>query len=118
MFYCIWAPNGVADEVDFDDLMRALKSASDVLSATGEYWPEAKRSRDVLDRISMATMRPFTQSVNQDRPLARLRSADEVPSVESLERPVDMVDMELQPPSLAFDSGDTGITPARGFEHG
>lgn len=66
----------------------------------------------MLDRISMATMRPFTQSVNQDRPLARLRSADVVPSVESLERPVDMVDMELQPPSLAFDSGDTGITPA------
>ncbi|OJJ86555.1 uncharacterized protein ASPGLDRAFT_64815 [Aspergillus glaucus CBS 516.65] len=35
MFYCVWVPNGVADEVDFDDLTRALKPASDVLSATG-----------------------------------------------------------------------------------
>lgn len=35
MFCCIWAPNGVANKVDFESLMRALKSASDVLSATG-----------------------------------------------------------------------------------
>lgn len=66
----------------------------------------------MLDQVSMTTMRPFTQRVNQDRPLSGLRSAGEVPSAGSLQRPVDMVDMDLQPPPLAFDSGDTGITPA------
>ncbi|OQV03995.1 Fungal Zn2-Cys6 binuclear cluster domain-containing protein [Cladophialophora immunda] len=60
MFYCVWTPGGVADEVDVDTLMRALKSTSDILSATGEYWPEARRSRDVLDRISTATVSRFT----------------------------------------------------------
>ncbi|KIX97987.1 uncharacterized protein Z520_06066 [Fonsecaea multimorphosa CBS 102226] len=77
MFYCVWTPNGVADEVDVDGITRTLKSTSDILSATGEYWPEARRSRDVLDRISAATMSRFPMrvcvspsggKVNQPRP--------------------------------------------------
>ncbi|KAK5991734.1 Positive regulator of purine utilization-like protein [Cladobotryum mycophilum] len=63
LFYCVWTPNGVADDAsfDFDSLASALKSTSDILSAIGEYWPEAKRSRDVLDRIFTATMRRFSR---------------------------------------------------------
>ncbi|RDW58997.1 Zn(II)2Cys6 transcription factor [Aspergillus mulundensis] len=61
MFYCVWTPQGIAEEADLDSLMRALKASSDVLSAMGEYWPEAKRSRDVLDRVLMATIRRFTR---------------------------------------------------------
>ncbi|KAL6895202.1 DNA-binding domain-containing protein [Trichoderma longibrachiatum] len=59
IFYCVWTPDGIADQVNFDCLTASLKAASDILSATGEYWPEAKRSRDVLDRIFSATMRRF-----------------------------------------------------------
>lgn len=60
LFYCVWTPGGIADQVNFDCLTQSLKAASDILSATGEYWPEAKRSRDVLDRIFSATMRRFS----------------------------------------------------------
>ncbi|KAJ4318218.1 hypothetical protein N0V84_006974 [Fusarium piperis] len=67
MFYCVWTPRGIADEANFDSLMRALKVSSDVLSAMGEYWPEAKKSRDVLDRVSTATIRRFTQNLNVAR---------------------------------------------------
>lgn len=114
MLYCVYAPNGVADEVDFDDLVRALKSASDVLSATGKYWFEIKRSQYMLNRIPMAMMRLLMQGVNQDRPLFGLPFADEVPSAGSLKRPDDMIYiyMDLKLLSLAFDSSDTGITPA------
>lgn len=68
----------------------------------------------MLDRISMATMRPFTQKVNQvqeDCPLSGLCPAEEgVPSVSTsgeldLERPGDMLDVDLPPP-LPFESGD------------
>lgn len=59
MFYCVWTPRGVADDANVDCLMRALKASSDVLSAMGEYWPEATRSRDILDRVSTATTRRF-----------------------------------------------------------
>ena len=62
IFYCVWTINGVAEEVALESLMRTLNSVSDILSATGEYWPEAKRSRDVLNRISVATTRRFTQN--------------------------------------------------------
>ncbi|EEU36844.1 uncharacterized protein NECHADRAFT_12335, partial [Fusarium vanettenii 77-13-4] len=67
MFYCVCTPRGIADEADFDALMRALKVSSDILSAMGEYWPEAKKSRDVLDRVSTATIRRFTQNLNATR---------------------------------------------------
>ncbi|RAK72265.1 fungal specific transcription factor domain-containing protein [Aspergillus fijiensis CBS 313.89] len=63
IFYCVWAPDGVGDETDLDTVLHALKSASDILSATGEYWLEAKRSRDVLDGITRATVRRFALSL-------------------------------------------------------
>lgn len=66
MFYCVWTPDGTADEVNFDTLVRALRCTSDILSATGEYWPEAKRSRDVLDRILTTTMQRVTRRSDSD----------------------------------------------------
>lgn len=79
IFYCVWTPEGIADHVNFDCLTSSLKAASDVLSATGEYWPEAKRSRDVLDRIFSATMRRFSprQEFPKGQPL--LASSDSQP---------------------------------------
>lgn len=66
MFYCVWTPQGVADDANVDSLMRALKGSSDVLSAMGEYWPEATRSRDILDRVSTATIRRFFTKSKQN----------------------------------------------------
>ncbi|KAL2284525.1 hypothetical protein FJTKL_08897 [Diaporthe vaccinii] len=65
MFYCVWTPQRVADDANVDCLMRALKASSDVLSAMGEYWPEATRSRDILDRVSAATIRRFVTKSKQ-----------------------------------------------------
>lgn len=62
IFYCIWAPNGLdEEETALDTVLQALKSASDILSATGEYWLEVKRTRDVLDCITKATVRRFAR---------------------------------------------------------
>ncbi|KAI7975055.1 hypothetical protein EIK77_001915 [Talaromyces pinophilus] len=44
-------------------LMQVLNAASDILSATGEYWPEAKRCKDVISRLTSATLRRFTGKV-------------------------------------------------------
>ncbi|PYI35648.1 Zn(II)2Cys6 transcription factor [Aspergillus indologenus CBS 114.80] len=63
IFYCVWAPDGVGEETDLDTVLHALKSASDILSASGEYWLEAKRSRDVPDGITRATVRRFARSL-------------------------------------------------------
>ncbi|KAM6476834.1 fungal-specific transcription factor domain-containing protein [Trichoderma sp. SZMC 28011] len=79
IFYCVWTPEGIADQVNFDCLTTSLKAASDVLSATGEYWPEAKRSRDVLDRIFTATMRRFSPRPDYPKLQPLMNSSDPQP---------------------------------------
>lgn len=112
MFYCVWTPDGVTDGVNFDTLMQALKSTSDVLSATGEYWPEAKRSRDVLDRISAAIMKRFTQNFNEiptERMPSRSQPATEMSSDLGLDQPADMIHLiSHNLPPLQFENGDMG----------
>ncbi|GLA81480.1 hypothetical protein AtubIFM56815_005133 [Aspergillus tubingensis] len=53
------------EETTLETVLPALKSASDILSATGEYWLEVKRTRDVLDCITRATMRRFSRRLGQ-----------------------------------------------------
>lgn len=113
MFYCVWTPQGVADEANFDCLMRSLKASSDVLSAMGEYWPEAARSRGVLDRISMATMRRFTDKINATRsnitPVTSQADADLLSDLIQ-GHPADWVNLGMAPnllPSTQLGNGST-----------
>ncbi|RSM04321.1 hypothetical protein CEP52_006913 [Fusarium oligoseptatum] len=116
MFYCVCTPRGIADEADFDSLMRALKVSSDILSAMGEYWPEAKKSRDVLDRVSTATIRRFTQNLNASRnnPITPDSQASiTVPSLLGPSNTTDWGSIDLPSnsvPSLQFE--DTNVVDA------
>ncbi|KAM0433508.1 hypothetical protein ACHAPT_004388 [Fusarium lateritium] len=116
MFYCVWTPRGIADEANFDSLMRALKVSSDVLSAMGEYWPEAKKSRDVLDRVSTATIRRFTQNLNATRNNAvslDAQASTTVPSLVGTNHTTDWNNIDLSSnnvPSLQFE--DTNVIDA------
>ncbi|OBT67974.1 hypothetical protein VE03_01480 [Pseudogymnoascus sp. 23342-1-I1] len=62
MLHCIWTVPEVTAEIKLDVLMADLKAGSNVLSATGEHWLEAKRSRDVLDELSGTTVRWIIES--------------------------------------------------------
>lgn len=57
MLHCIWTVPEVSAVIKLDILIADLKAGSNVLSATGEHWSEAKRSRDVLDKLSGTTLR-------------------------------------------------------------
>ncbi|TVY15564.1 Positive regulator of purine utilization, partial [Lachnellula arida] len=57
MLHCIWTVPEITVGAQIDDLVAILKAGSNVLSATGEHWSEAKRSRDVLDGLSVPTIR-------------------------------------------------------------
>jgi hypothetical protein len=123
MYYCVWTPQGVADEGDFDCLMLALKALSEVLSAMGEYWSEATRSYNILDRVSTATIRRFTEKLNETRstitPLGSQATTD-FSSNFSSEKTADWIDVDLTSnilPSLQFENGDASnalITPSCG----
>jgi hypothetical protein len=62
MLHCIWTVPEVSAQIKLDILMADLKAGSNVLSATGEHWSEAKRSRDVLDELSGTTIRWIIES--------------------------------------------------------
>jgi hypothetical protein len=55
-FFCIWTCPSVAQVIVIDGLVSDLRAASNILSATGEHWPGAKRSRDILDELSHRTI--------------------------------------------------------------
>ncbi|KAE9366043.1 hypothetical protein N431DRAFT_351537 [Stipitochalara longipes BDJ] len=57
MLYCIWNVPSMARTTKLETLMGDLKSASSILSALGEHWFSAKRSRELLDELSTTTIR-------------------------------------------------------------
>lgn len=57
MLYCIWTVPNITRATKLETLTADLKSASGVLSALGEHWLEAKRSRVLLDELSQTTIR-------------------------------------------------------------
>lgn len=67
MLHCIWTVPEIAARIQIDSLIADLKAGSNVLSATGEHWSEAKRSRDVLDELSGATVRWILESKSNAR---------------------------------------------------
>jgi len=70
MLHCIWTIPEVTAQIKLDVLMADLKAGSNVLSATGEHWPEAKRSRDVLDELAGNTVRWIIESRARNTELA------------------------------------------------
>ncbi|KAF4456058.1 hypothetical protein F53441_1779 [Fusarium austroafricanum] len=57
LFYCIKVVPEIARSTSVDTLMSDLSISLSVLSATGEHWSGAKRSRDILDELGKSTVR-------------------------------------------------------------
>lgn len=64
MLHCIWNVSTIANTIESQYLQKDLRTVSNILSALGEYWPEAKRSRDALDGIGMTTLRWLNDNNN------------------------------------------------------
>lgn len=105
MLHCIWTVPEVSATIKLDMLMADLKAGSNVLSATGEHWSEAKRSRDVLDELSGTTVRWImdsrarnmevgTRTRNGRRSGASSASASTVPPADYLAQYTDSQSLE------------------------
>ncbi|KAH7162139.1 fungal-specific transcription factor domain-containing protein [Dactylonectria estremocensis] len=57
MLFCIKVVPEIARRTEIEVLMGDLSISLSVLSATGEHWSGAKRSRDILDRLGRSTIR-------------------------------------------------------------
>lgn len=57
MLYCIWMVGDLTISTEIDSLTRTMASASNLLSAAGEHWADARRCRDSLNNLTSATIR-------------------------------------------------------------
>ena len=71
LFYCIWTVPDIAYEAKLDVLMADLRAASSILSATGEHWSGAKRSRDLLEELASKTIRRIIELRGRSSGLSR-----------------------------------------------
>lgn len=89
MLYCIKVAPSIAVQTKLDILMGDLSIGLSILSATGEHWSGAKRSRDILDELGRSTIR-WLQELPDDLQAQRqaknpaLDQTDSVPSFVSL----------------------------------
>ncbi|KAI1350776.1 fungal-specific transcription factor domain-containing protein [Xylaria sp. FL0043] len=52
MFYCILSVPSIATTLEIEDFMSNVRASLSVLSAVGEHYSGAKRSRDILDELA------------------------------------------------------------------
>jgi len=52
LLYCATAVPQIADKVCRNSVLDSLRAAGNILSATGEYWAGAKRTRDLLEDLA------------------------------------------------------------------
>jgi hypothetical protein len=52
LIYCVTTIPQLRAETSAETLLTRVRAASDILSATGEYWAGAKRSRDLLNELA------------------------------------------------------------------
>ncbi|OBS17716.1 hypothetical protein FPOA_09448 [Fusarium poae] len=57
LLYCIKVVPDISRATEIDALMTDMSISLSVLSATGEHWSGAKRSRDILDELGKSTIR-------------------------------------------------------------
>lgn len=56
LIYCVTTVPQLQAESSAEDFLSSIRAASDILSATGEYWTGAKRSRDLLNDLANKTV--------------------------------------------------------------
>lgn len=67
ILYCTRIVPDVAQKTELEDLMADMSASMSILSAAGEHWPSAKRSRDVLEELGTTTIR-WLKEIQNARP--------------------------------------------------
>lgn len=85
LIYCVTVVPQLRQEATTENLFAIIRDASDVLSATGEYWTGARRTRDLLNELaSKAFLRePVEHSADHGAPVTGHAPNDGVNDVAS-----------------------------------
>ncbi|KAJ5676763.1 uncharacterized protein N7477_002396 [Penicillium maclennaniae] len=66
MLHCLWRLPDVASHIQIDALVADTSISSNILSSIGEYWIEAKRARDCIHDLSVATIQRLIKARGLD----------------------------------------------------
>jgi hypothetical protein len=115
MLYSIWTVPSVTKATKLDTLMTDLNSASSVLSALGEHWFDAKRSRDLLDELSQTTIRWLIdlQATKLTTSVHIVSEAPKIPGVgaQPAASATETDSLRAQPQNVEEEAGLRGCSP-------
>ncbi|KAI0599793.1 fungal-specific transcription factor domain-containing protein [Biscogniauxia sp. FL1348] len=105
MLYCIFSVQSIAATLEIENVTSNIQGSLSVLSAVGEHWPGAKRSRDILDELASPVISWLMKKKQ------RREAGDSGPSGQPLTnssshrlRPIDPLDL-----SFTLDSADSSF---------
>lgn len=75
ILYCIWMVKELTASTEIDSLTQTMVAASNLLSAAGEHWIDARRCRNSLNNLTAATVRWLVNLRSANQP-PRPRAAD------------------------------------------
>ncbi|KAI1150484.1 fungal-specific transcription factor domain-containing protein [Nemania diffusa] len=115
MFYCILSVPSIATSLEVEEFMSNVRASLSVLSAVGEHYSGAKRSRDILDELAGPISRWLLKKRRVEGPeLFRQPTVDYVPATEdgyassAMQQP-DAIDSVIWPSAwYPFDTGFDG----------
>ncbi|PVH95791.1 hypothetical protein DM02DRAFT_645152 [Periconia macrospinosa] len=102
MLYCTRTVSSIPGKMELEDFMSDMNISLSILSATGEYWPSARRSRDSLVDLYRSIVR-WIRSVK-----ANPMRDDQRPNTSSMETTMGSI---VHNPFPARNSGDQELHP-------
>ncbi|KAJ6120930.1 hypothetical protein N7523_005210 [Penicillium sp. IBT 18751x] len=66
MLHCLWRLPEIASHIQIDALVADSSISLNILSSIGEYWIEAKRARDCIQELSVATIQHLIKARGLD----------------------------------------------------
>ncbi|KAM5351048.1 hypothetical protein ACJ41O_003771 [Fusarium nematophilum] len=111
LLYCIKVVPEIARDTEIGSLMGDLSISLSVLSATGEHWTGAKRSRDILDDLGRSTIRWLRDTNSGQLTFAAGRS---VPSDETAQASAAETAPLAEGVNLAYLNGPVSTLPING----
>lgn len=109
LLYCIWTVPEATTTTKIDVLLGTMQTSSNILSAAGEHWSEARRSRNKLDELTSATIRWLIDVRSNQNETNRSRSQSQRPVLSNNESAFNMDDESNNLPSFDFPGLDTYI---------
>lgn len=117
ILYSIWMVRELTVSTEIDSLTETMVTASNLLSAAGEHWVDARRCRNSLNNLTAATVRWLVTLRSTQQ--ARARAVDERTHTDSFAQSttIDMVNDSNRSHNEVFADDDSRLDASFNLDH-